>query len=453
MHLSQSRVAPLMTTEIERFNTANRRSWALTERAGKSLPGGVPLHWMRDWATPFPLFLASAEGATLTDADGHQYVDFCLGDTGSMFGHSPAPLAKAIAAKAAHGITAMLPTEDGINAAEALAQRFGLPFWQMTTTATDANRFVLRWMRAITGRPKILVFNGCYHGTVDDTFVRLIDGRTVNRPGLVGQVSDLTANTKVVEFNDLAALEQALATEDVACVLTEPALTNIGMVLPDPGFHEGLRALTRRYGTLLVIDETHTISTGPGGWTKAHGLEPDVMTLGKPIAGGIPCGVYGFTADVAARMAALPGGAAHGHSGMGTTLSANALTMTALNTMLREVMTDDAYTYMTTLAETLAAGIRAVIAKHQVPWHVTQIGARVEFHFSPAPYRNGGEAAVSMNPALEQFMNLFLINRGVLIAPFHNMMLTSPVTTAAQIDTFLTAFDQAAALLKEISHV
>ncbi|KGM33022.1 aminotransferase [Inquilinus limosus MP06] len=436
-----------MRAELDRYTAANPASRRLAERAAEAFPGGVPLHWMRDWATPFPLFMAEAQGAEFIDADGHRYVDFCLGDTGSMFGHSPAPVVRAVSDQIARGVTAMLPTEDGVAAAEALARRFGLPFWQVTTTATDANRFVLRWARAITGRSKILVFNGCYHGTVDDTFVRLEDGRAVHRPGLLGQATDLTATTKVVEFNDLAGLEAALAPGDVACVITEPALTNIGMVLPEPGFHAALRELTRRHGTLLVIDETHTISTGPGGWTREYGLEPDFFTLGKPIAGGIPCGVYGFTAEVEARMRRVQAGVPHGHSGMGTTLSANALAMRALRAMLEEVMTEAAYAGMVERAMHLAAGIEAIVARHGLAWHVTQIGARVEFHFTPTPYRTGGEAAAAMRPDLEQLVNLFLINRGILIAPFHNMMLTSPATTEDQIARFHDAFDACAAAL------
>lgn len=437
----------LMRAELERYEASHPASKRLAERAGGVFPGGVPLHWMRDWATPFPLFMAEARGAELVDADGHRYADFCLGDTGSMFGHSPEPVARAVADQVARGVTAMLPTEEGVAAAEALARRFGLPFWQVTTTATDANRFVLRWARAITGRPKILVFNGCYHGTVDDTFVRLDDGRAVHRPGLLGQAADLTATTKVVEFNDVAGLEAALAPGDVACVIAEPALTNIGMVLPEEGFHTALRELTRRHGTMLVIDETHTISTGPGGWTREYGLEPDFLTLGKPIAGGIPCGVYGFTAEVEARMREVRAGVPHGHSGMGTTLSANALAMRALRAMLEELMTEAAYAGMVDRAWRLAAGIKVAVARHGLAWHVTQIGARVEFHFTPTPYRTGGEAAAAMRPDLEQFVNLFLINRGVLIAPFHNMMLASPATTDQQIARFHDAFDACAAAL------
>lgn len=447
MDHADSVIDSLMQAELQRYTADNPTSRRLADRAAGAFPGGVPLHWMRDWATPFPLFMAEAKGAELVDADGHRYADFCLGDTGSMFGHSPDSVVRAVTAQVGRGVTAMLPTEDGVVAAEALARRFGLPFWQVTTTATDANRFVLRWARAITGRSKIVVFNGCYHGTVDDTFVRLKDGRAVHRPGLVGQVADLTANTRVVEFNDIAGLEAALAPGDVACVITEPALTNIGMVLPDDGFHTALRDLTRRHGTLLVMDETHTISTGPGGWTRTHGLDPDILTLGKPIAGGLPCGVYGFTAEVEARMRHAQAGVPHGHSGMGTTLSANALTMRALRAMLDEVMTDAAYAGMVDRARYLAAGIEAAVARHGLAWHVTQIGARVEFHFTPTPYRDGGEAAAAMRPDLEQLVNLFLINRGVLIAPFHNMMLTSPATTEAQIARFHDAFDACAAAL------
>ena len=295
---------------------------------------GVPLHWMQDWATPFPLQLAEAAGARLTDVDGHPYTDFCLGDTGAMFGHSPPAVSQALQAQASRGLTAMLASEDAAVVGELLAERFGLPFWQFAMTATDANRFVLRWLRAATGRQVLLVFNGCYHGTVDDVFVDLVDGRPTQRDSLLGQVQDLTQTTRVVEFNDLAALEAALAPGDVACVLAEPVMTNIGMVLPDPGFWEAAQALIRRHGSLLVLDETHTISSGPGGYARAHGLQPDALVLGKPLGGGMPCAAYGFSAELAARAQAAKQVAPPGHSGIGTTLSGNLLAMAAMRATL-----------------------------------------------------------------------------------------------------------------------
>jgi glutamate-1-semialdehyde 2,1-aminomutase len=389
----------------------------------------------------------SAQGATLRDVDGNEYADFCLGDTGSMFGHSPPAVAEAVARQAGRGLTYMLPTEDSIAVGRLLAERFGLPHWQVATTATDANRFALRVARAVTGRPKILVFNGCYHGTVDETFVRLVNGRAVNRPGLLGQVADLTQLARVVEFNDVPALEAALAHGDVACVIAEPVMTNSCMVLPAPGFHAELRRLTREAGTLLLIDETHTISTGPGGYTRAHGLEPDLFVLGKPVAGGVPASVWAFTDEVARRLDAVRSQAPPGHSGMGTTLSANALSLAAMRATLEQVMTHEAYAHMETLAGRLEAGLQGVVGQYELPWHVVRVGARVEFVCAPGPLRNGTEAEAAHAPALEQAIHLALLNRGCLIAPFHNMMLVSPATTVAQVDSLVSAFEGVAASL------
>lgn len=431
--LPMKQVDAMIKRERDRYIQSNPVSRKLGEDARRNWVKGVPHHWMLDWSTPFPLFVADARGTTLTDADGHVYDDFCLGDTGSMFGHSPEPVARAIAAQASHGLTYMLPTEDIIAVGAALEKMFGLPFWQVATTATDANRFVLRWCRAITKRPKILVFHGCYHGAVDDTFVRLKDGRAIHRPGLIGQVYDLTSQTKVVEFNDVPALEAALKDRDVACVITEPALTNIGMVLPQPGFLEALQKACRDTGTLLVIDETHTISTGYGGYTRTHGLKPDFLTLGKPVAGGLPCSVFGCTAEIAERMRQAEQEAGPGYSGMGTTLSANVLQFKAMRANLEEVMTPAAYDHMVPLSEKLARGIEAEIRKRELPWHVSNVGARAEFVCAPERPRNGSEAQAAMHGPVELAVHLYLLNRGLLIAPFHNMTLVSPATTQAQV--------------------
>ena len=264
------RARALFDRERRAFTEAMPVSRALSAEASEHLLFGVPLHWMQDWSTPFSLYVKEARGATFTDVDGHRYADFCLGDTGAMFGHAPEPVARALIEQATRGYTTMLPSEDAAWVSRELARRFRLPVWQFALSASDANRFVLRWARAATGRNTIVVFNGCYHGTVDDVFVDLVDGRPVQRDSLLGQSYDLLANTRVVEFNDLAALEAALKGGDVACVLAEPAMTNIGMVLPDPGFWEAARELTRRYGTLLVIDETHTIWSRTCWWSASR---------------------------------------------------------------------------------------------------------------------------------------------------------------------------------------
>ncbi|MBK7901815.1 MAG: aspartate aminotransferase family protein [Proteobacteria bacterium] len=434
------RIGEFFAAEQRRYIDAHPRS---QQRTGGGIAGfydGVPLHWMRDWSMPFPFLVESAQGSTLHDIDGNEYADFCLGDTGSMYGHSPPAVVDAISRQASKGLTYMLPTADAIAIGPLLAERFGLPHWQIATTATDANRFALRVARAVTGRPKILVFNGCYHGTVDETYLRLVAGRAVHRIGLLGQTTDLTEVARVVEFNDVDGLDAGLAHRDVACVITEPVLTNSCMVLPEPGFLDQVRRLTRATGTLLLIDETHTISSGPGGYTRLHGLEPDLFVLGKPIAGGIPASVWGFTDDVARRLREVRAQTPPGHSGMGTTLSANALALAAMRATLEHVMTPGAYRHMDRLAGLLAERLQATITERRLPWHVVRVGARVEFVCAPGPLRNGTQAEAAHAPALEQAIHLALLNRGCLIAPFHNMMLACPATTETQVARLQDAF-------------
>lgn len=434
-------IMTMIAAERDLFVARNPRSAALAMEAARHWHRGVPFHWMLDWGTPFPLFVDRAQGAELWDVDGHRFDDFCLGDTGSMFGHSPPPVAEAITRQASRGLTYMLPSEDAVAVGEELATRFRLPFWQVTASASDANRAMIRWCRGITGRKRILVFNGCYHGAVDDVFVDLRKGIPELRRSLVGQVYDVREHTAVIEFNDLAALEAELAQGGIACVLTEPALTNVGMVLPDPGYLEAMRDLCTRHGTLLVFDETHTISTGYGGHTGTYGPQPDLFVLGKPVAGGVPCAVYGFSAEVAARMERIRAEGETGHSGIGTTLSANALALAAMHACLTQVMTPAAYAHMLPLAEHLAHRLREVIAGRGLEWHVAYIGARGEFICAPRPARNGTEARAAMQGQLEQALHLFLINRGVLIAPFHNMTLVSPYTTEAQVERLANVLD------------
>ncbi|MDQ2632691.1 MAG: aspartate aminotransferase family protein [Pseudomonadota bacterium] len=445
--VSLARIDKLRATEAETFRTARPKSAAAFGKGIDGFFGGVPMHWMNDWPTPFPIVVERARGATILDIDSNRLDDFCLGDTGSMFGHSPPPVARAIRRQAGRGLTYMLPDEDTLVLGKLLSERFGLAEWQIATTATDANRFALRVARAVTGRPKILVFNGCYHGSVDETMVRLVDRNPVNRPGLAGEFRDLAANTKIVEFNDIPALEKALAGKDVACVITEPVLTNCCMVLPEPGFHDALRRLARKTGTLLLIDETHTISTGPGGYTRRYGLDPDLFVLGKPVAGGVPASVWGMSAELAKRYRAYNKTKEPGYSGMGTTLSANPLQFAAMRATLEEVMTEANYAHMERLAVRLEAGLSRAIAAHHLPWHVTRVGARVEFICAPGPLSNGGEAEAAHAPDLEAAIHVALVNRGVLIAPFHNMMLVSPATTIRQVDRLVAAFRQVAEVL------
>jgi glutamate-1-semialdehyde 2,1-aminomutase len=445
--LSAARLQALAASERQRFITANPRSQLLAERAAPHWLFGVPLHWMNDWSTPFALHVASARGATVTDADGNTRADFCLGDTGAMFGHAAAPVAAAVASQMQRGCTTMLATEDAAWVGEELARRFGLPVWQSAMTASDANRFLLRWVRAATGRKKLLVFNGCYHGTVDDVFVDLVHGQSRMRDSLLGQVVDLTEHTVVVEFNDLPALERALQNGDIACVLAEPVMTNIGMVLPDPDFWQQAQTLIRAHGALLILDETHTLSTGCGGYAKAHGLQPDALVLGKPMGGGVPCAVYGFSAELAERAVQAKRDAPPGHSGIGTTLTANMLAMAAIRATLSNVATEAAYTHMLHIASLVADGLHDAIARHGLPWCVTQVGARCEFQFGAVPPRNGTEAGNLMDPELEQLIHLALLNRGVMITPFHNMLLACPDTSETDVAALLSAFDEVLVLL------
>jgi glutamate-1-semialdehyde 2,1-aminomutase len=440
-HIDRRKLARALGIEAALFAETHPRSRALFERAAVHLHDGVPMSWMTRWPGAFPLFVERAHGARFTDVDGREYVDFCLGDTGAMTGHAPGAALAAIRAQLERGITFMLPTEDAIEVSRELARRFGLPSWQAAMTATDANRFVIRIARQITGRPKILVFNWCYHGTVDETFATLApDGRVVARPGNIGPPVDPAVTTRVVEFNDVAALERALAPGDVACVLAEPAMTNIGIVLPDPGFHRALRDLTRRHGTLLVNDETHTISAGPGGCTRAWGLEPDFVTIGKPIASGIPAAVYGFTAEVAERWRARTSLELADTGGVGGTLAGNALALAAVRATLAHVLTEEAYARMIPLAERFAAGVEGIVAERRLPWIVKRLGARVEYWFRETAPRNGGEAAAAVDLELDRYMHLAALNRGILLTPFHNMALMSPATTAADVDAHTAVF-------------
>jgi len=437
-------LAERTAAELKRFVAANPRSKELFERAGNSLVGGVPMPWMMRWAGGFPVFAEKASGARITDVDGHTFVDLCLGDTGSMPGHGPAPVVAAVAEQAAKGITTMLPTEDAAWVGEEMVRRFALDRWMFTLTATDANRTALRICRHIAGRQKVLVYSYSYHGSVDEAFaVAGPDGRTVSREGNVGAAVDPAETTVAIEFNDLDALERVLATEEIACVLAEPALTNMGIVLPDEGYHDALRALTRAHGTLLIIDETHTFSAGPGGCTAEWGLEPDLFTIGKAIGSGIPAGALGLTLDVTERMLADPDADYEDTGGVGGTLAGNALSMAAIRATLSEVLTPEAFEHTIPLAARFCDGIREVVSEFDLPWNVTQLGARAEYRFEHEPARNGTQAHDASDPELERYLHLHALNRGVLITPFHNMALMSPETSEADVDRHTTVFREA----------
>jgi len=443
----------LFAQESARFASAHPRAAQLAARAGGSLVGGVPMSWMQRWASPVPPYAASARGATITDVDGHRYLDLALGDTAAMAGHAPAPLTRAIAVQLENGATTMLPSEAAIDAAEELTRRFGLPLWQLCLTATDANRFVLRIARAVTKRPKVLVHNWCYHGTVDETFAIAAPGGSSGaaqaRPGNTGPQVDPSTTTRVVEINDLVATEAALAAGDVAAILIEPALTNIGIVLPDPGYHAALRTLATKFGAVLIADETHTISLGPGGATAAWSLQPDLLVIGKAIAGGLPGAAYGMRRELAEQIAAELKRDEIDTGGIGGTVSGSVLSAVAIRTTLREVLTDDAFPQMIATANRWADGVEEVFTRRSVGWSVTRLGARAEYHFTPEAPRSGGEAAAAVHHEMERYLHLHALNRGIIMTPFHNMALFSPATPSTAADQHSEALDEAiAALIK-----
>ncbi len=449
----------MIEIERARYLALHPQSIALSKNASQHFLYGVPMHWMSDWGTPVPLFVARANGAHFTCADNIDYTDFCLGDTGAMFGHSPPAVAKAIKNQAENGFTTMLPSALAANTGATLSDFFGLNYWQLATTATDANRFVLRWARAVTNRKKVLVFDGCYHGTCDDAMVDMalrddsmldtIDEKNINRRSLLGQVQDLTLHSVAVPFNDLIAVEHALKTNEFAALLTEPALTNCGMVLPADGFIQGLRALCTKYNTLLILDETHTISTARGGWAKANNIVPDFLVVGKPIAGGLPAAAYGFSTEMAARMKAAKDSAPPGHSGIGTTLSGNMMTLAAIHATLTETATEAAYTHMLALAGLLEHRLNEVISAHKLAWNILRMGARLELQFCENPPTNAREARDAQNDSIESAIHLYLLNRGVLLTPFHNMMLVCPATTETDINKIVQVFNDC---LKELTN-
>lgn len=445
--IERTRIHDLLTAEAQRFIELHPESQRRAAAASSHLLGGVPMPWMTRLPGSFPLFFEHAEGAGFTDVDGRRYVDFCLGDTGAMAGHGLEQVAEALGRQARRGATTMLPNEDAAWVGEELHRRFGLPMWQIAMTATDANRFVLRFARHLTGRSKVAVMDWCYHGTVDEAFATLdAAGCVQERPGSLGAPVHPAATTRVVQFNDLDGLERALAHGDVACVLMEPALTNIGIVLPDEKYLSGVRELTRRHGTLLVIDETHTICVGPGGATRAWGLEPDFFVIGKAIGGGMPAAAYGMTAEVAAQLATPIRADSIDTSGIGGTLTGNALALAAIRATLSSTLRDDDFQRTIPLAASWAEGVEGAYQAAGLPWHVQQLGARAEYWFCPAP-RNGAEAAAGVDAELDRFMHLWAVNRGVMLTPFHNMALVSPQHTRADVDLHTEVFTEAVAAL------
>ena len=442
--VNRDKLKQVYSEELRLFDELHKESIRRHEEAKGSLLLGVPLNWMVRYAGKVPISVVDSKGSYIKDADGIEYIDFNLGDTGSMVGHGPAPAAKVIAEMAYKGASFMLPTEDTTWNGFELQRRFGLKYWQFATSATDANRFAIRMARQITKRPKILVFNWCYHGTVDETIATLTeDGQVISRVGNIGPQIDPSLTTKVVEWNDVQALEEALKDEDVACVMAEPVMTNIGIVHPLPGFHDELRRLTRKYGTYLLLDETHTICAGIGGYTREYGLDPDIVVCGKTLAAGIPVGIYGFSEEFGNKIAAELDSLYGLVKGIGGTLAANALTMAAMRAVLSEVLTEEFYKRNIPLADRFNDGVHETIREFNLPWSTTKLGTRTEYWFSPEVAKNGSEAVSFRDFDLDWYMHLYCLNRGILMTPFHNMAIITSSTTEADVDKHTAVFREA----------
>ena len=444
MSVDRERLSSLMRAEIARFEQERPRSRELFDKATHRMPDGVPMLWMAKWPGPWPVYVDHAQGAHFTCVDGIDHVDLCLGDTGAMVGHSPKPTVDALSAQLAKGITTMLPTEDAEIAAGMLAERFGVPMWQFTLTATDANRAMIRYSRAVTGKKKVLVMDYCYHGSVDETFATLDDnGAVVERRGNIGAPVPPSETTVVVPFNDVPALEAAFATGEIACVLVEPAMTNIGIVLPEPGWHDALRELATLHGAVLIIDETHTLCAGPGGMTQRDGLRPDAVVVGKTIAGGIPAGAYGMTQELGDKVRSSLHLEDIDVGGVGGTLAGNALSLVGIRATLGEVLTPESYPAMIDQATRWTQGVSQALEDWNVPWQVTQLGTRAEYSFLPHAPHDGGEAAHADDFELQQYLHLHALNRGILMTPFHNMALMSPATSSQDVDAHTAHFREA----------
>jgi glutamate-1-semialdehyde 2,1-aminomutase len=442
--IDPARVSRIRQREERAFTAARPRSLALSGQARAVMPNGVPMSWMLTSYEHGPLFVAGAHGSRFTDVDGHTYADFNVADMSMFCGYGPEPVTAAVAARVAAGSQFMLPTEDAVWVAAELGRRYGLPKWQFTLSATAANTEAIRVARVRTGRDQVLLFDGKYHGHLDETLVGLAGGRLA--PEEAGLPADVTRRTVVIPFNDPSALRAALATRRIALVLTEPALTNnVGLLLPDDGFHTGLRAATSETGTLLAYDETHTQVVGPGGLTTRWGLRPDIVTIGKSIAGGVPLGAYGMTEEVAGVLARSGHDDSTPVVATGGTLFGNPLSMAAARAAMGEVLTAGAYAHSQRLGAELADGLEAAIGRVGLPWSVYRFWPRSGYVFAP---RTAAEAVPEFDPALRHLIRVYLANRGVWEALVGAGPTCSVAADDSDVDAYLVAFGE---LLAELT--
>ena len=432
--ISPERLAELRERELRRFAELRPRGEALLAQARKSMPNGVPMTWMAALYEHPPIMVERGSGGTFTDVDGNEYVDFNLADTSMFTGYGIEAFARTVGERAAAGPQFLLPGEDAATVAEELARRFGLPLWQFTLSATLANTEAIRLARALTGRTTVLMFDGKYHGHADELLGQMTDGRV--QPEGLGLPPDTTRNVRVVPYNDLEAVERELASGEVACVIAEAAITNLGVIQPADGFHQGLRRLASDAGAVLVLDETHTLVAGPGGLTARWGLEPDILVMGKSISGGVPLGAYGMTAPIAQ---VLEGATSAWGEGVATggTLFANALSLAAARVTLTEVLTEPAYEHAAALGARLADGIESVAEANGLPWRAHRLFNRSGYTHAPQLPSNAVEARASFDLELYNLQRLYMANRGVWEAIDSAGPACGIQTTESQVDRYL----------------
>jgi glutamate-1-semialdehyde 2,1-aminomutase len=438
--IDRERLAAVRVREQALFDRRTQRSAELAERARRHLPDGVPMAWMAGLYDHRPLYVAHGDGCRFTDVDGNGYVDFNQADLSATCGFAPPAVLDAIAERAARGLQFLLPVEEGIEAAELLAARYGLPAWQFTLAASGANAEAIRLARHRTGRELIVVFGGHYHGHLDDTLVTG-DERS-GHPALLGLNRRAAADTRVVPFNDAGALERVLAGGDVAAVVTEPALTNVGVVLPDDGFVSRVRALAHAHGALLILDETHTQTVAYGGLTRAWALEPDIVSLGKSLGGGVPIGAYGMTGELRDHMERhLDAYGRRAGLATGGTTYANPLSLAAAVAVLRAIQTPEGFERTAALGAQLADGIEAAAARYGLPWRAHRLGGRSGYCLEPDLPRNAAEAERSIDPELVDTRRLHMANRGVWDAIASAGPAVSFAHDADDVDEYLGALD------------